>query len=375
MDRLLAFDEHTGVLRCEAGVLLGEILSLALPHGWFLPVVPGTRFVTVGGAIANDIHGKNHHRAGTFGCHVRSFELLRSDGSRRVCSPAGNTELYRATIGGLGLTGLITWAELQLRRVSNACFEVESHRFPDLDEFFAISGDSDSRFEYTVAWLDCAPQRQIRGRGIFSRGNHSTDEVTNCRPQSGRLAVPVTPPVSMVNSLSLKAFNLLYFARHGAGLKSARIHYQPFLFPLDGIGSWNRIYGPRGFFQHQSVIPAPNSRDVVREMLAYIAASGAGSFLAVLKVFGTMESPGLLSFPRPGATLAVDFPNRGPGTLKLLAGLDRIVDQAGGAIYPAKDARMTRDQFRRYFPCWEEFSRQVDPMFSSGFWRRVSEAS
>lgn len=374
MNRFIAFDPQTGVLECEAGVLLSEILDLVVPQGWFLPVTPGTKFVTVGGAIANDVHGKNHHRAGTFGRHVLALELLRSEGSRRRCSLDEHPEWFAATIGGLGLTGLVTRATIQLRRVAGPWMSGEAHRFKDLDGFFRLSQASDRDYEYTVAWIDCASEGKALGRGIFTRANHAPAH-PDSRPKapSLRLRVPVTPPISLINPLSLRAFNTLYYHRQRERVNHLTMHYEPHFYPLDGIGDWNRIYGPRGFMQYQCVVPPARSADCIETLLKTIAASGEGSFLAVLKQFGDIPSPGMLSFPRPGATLALDFPNRGTRTLNLLDRLDDIVAGAGGAVYPAKDARMPGRHFKHYFPAWESFSRYIDPRFSSSFWRRVME--
>jgi len=373
LDRFIAFDQETGVLRCEAGVLLDSILELCVPRGWFLPVVPGTRFVTIGGAIANDVHGKNHHAVGSFGRYVRRFELLRSDGTRRICSPQENADWFTATVGGLGLTGLTTWAELQLRRVPGAWFDTETRRFDRLDDFFELSAHSERDFEYTVAWVDCTARGNALGRGVFSRGNHCAAPSSAKSRRERGLRMPVTPPFSLVNGLTLHAFNWQHFHRAPKALQRSPQHYRPWLFPLDGIRDWNRMYGPHGFLQYQCVLPPPAARDGVRELLDRIAASGSGSFLAVLKQFGAIRSSGLLSFPCPGTTLALDFANRGPATFELLDRLDEVVAAAGGAVYPAKDARMSGERFREYFPAWRQFSGFIDPAFSSGFWRRVMQ--
>lgn len=369
LDRFIAFDPVSGILRCEAGVLLHHILQLVVPRGWFLPVTPGTRFVTVGGAIANDVHGKNHHLAGTFGAHVRCFELLRSDGSRLACSPTDHPDWFGATLGGLGLTGMVTWAELQLRPIANPWIAAETLRFTSLESFFELSAQSDRDYEYTVAWIDCLA---ARGRGLFMRGNVAAALPEQCpRPPGRHLSVPFTPPLSLIGKASLRAFNAVYYrkARQGA----ATVHYEPFFYPLDSIAAWNRIYGPRGFLQYQCVLPPTGGAEALRTILARISASGSGSFLAVLKQFGSAVSPGWLSFPRPGVTLALDFPNRGRPTFDLLADLDAVVAEAGGALYPAKDARMPGSLFRQAYPAWERFSDYVDPRFSSSFWRRVME--
>lgn len=381
LDRFIDFDPATGVLRCEGGVLLHSILKLVVPQGWFLPVTPGTQFVTVGGAIANDVHGKNHHAAGSFGNHVRGLELLRSDGTRRLCSPTEHPEWFAATIGGLGLTGLITWAEVQLRRVANPYVDAESIRFRSLEEFFELSAASERDFEYTVSWIDCAFEGQRLGRGLFSRANHApavldTQAVPRGLPatvgeQTRR--VPVTPPISLINTLSLKSFNTLYFHKQRRDAERGLAHYRPFFYPLDALLEWNRIYGPRGFYQYQSVVPHERALPTTRRMLQAIAHSGMGSFLAVLKQFGEPASRGMLSFPQPGTTLALDFPNTGPRLMQLMAELDRIVLEAGGRLYPAKDGRFGAAMFKAGYPQWQAFSEFVDPRFSSGFWRRVME--
>jgi FAD/FMN-containing dehydrogenase len=371
LDRFIAFDPHGGVLRCEAGVLFSDILDLVVPHNWFLPVTPGTKFITVGGAIANDVHGKNHHRAGTFGEHVRCFELLRSDGSRLQCSRSENADLFRATIGGLGLTGLITWAEFALHPIAHPSMSVENLRFTSLREFLALSAESESTHEYAVAWIDCAAGSTL-GRGVFTRANHASSASNGQRNTARRRwRMPFTPPVSLINRSSLRAFNALYFHRNRPAREEQ--HYDAYFYPLDAIADWNRMYGPRGFLQYQCVVPMSCAEGSLTELLLEIGRSRTGSFLAVLKVFGARPPAGILSFARAGTTLALDFPNHGQETLDLLERLDDIVSAAGGAVYPAKDARLRHARFVRYFPAWEAMLPHVDPRFSSGWWRRVME--
>lgn len=373
LDRFITFDGATGVLRCEAGVLLDTILDFCVPRGWFLPVVPGTCLVTVGGAIGNDVHGKNHHAVGSFGCHVRAFELLRSDGTRRTCSRDDNADWFAATIGGLGLTGLVTWAELQLQRVPGAWLDTETIRYDKLDDFFELSSESANTHAYTVAWVDCTTRGKALGRGVFSRGN-AIAQPSGCQAPRGRhLVMPVTPPLPLVNAGSLRVFNAFYFHRAPTAWQRAPRFYRRWLFPLDGIRNWNRMYGPAGFLQYQCVLPPQAACDGVRELLARITKAGTGSFLAVLKQFGETPSPGLLSFPRPGTTLALDFANRGRTTFVLLDRLDEVVAAVGGAVYPAKDARLSGEHFRQYFPAWQQFKAFIDPTLSSGFWRRVMQ--
>lgn len=371
LDRYIAFDPATGVLRCEAGVLFADILDFAVPQGWFLPVTPGTRYITVGGAIANDVHGKNHHGAGTFGEHLRGFELLRSDGQRIECDLTSNVDLYTATIGGLGLTGVIVWAEFQLLRIASPWMAQETRRFGNLAEFFALSAKSETDYAYTVAWIDCAASGKTFGRGVFYAANHAPSAAAARTSRQRRLSVPFTPPFSLINGLSLRAFNSLHFQRAREGHEI--VHYEPYFYPLDAIAEWNRIYGPRGFLQYQCVVPPEASEQATAELLRTIAASGSGSFLAVLKVFADRPAAGILSFPRAGTTLALDFSNNGAATFHLLDRLDDIVAAAGGAVYPAKDARMSGARFRQYFPRWQSMLPHIDPKFSSSFWRRVTE--
>ncbi len=373
--RFIAFDDATGTLRCEAGVTLTDILRFAVPRGWFLPTSPGTKFVTIGGAIANDVHGKNHHVAGTFGRHVTRFELLRSDGQRFVCSPSENEALFRATIGGLGLTGIILWAEIRLRAVSGPFIDMESIRFGSLDEFFEVSSESDTSSEFTMSWVDCMATGKSMGRGLFMRGNHAWQP--RIPGKSGdfkqRLSMPFDVPSGLITGPLLKAFNTALYHRQLPKRMRRTVPYDPFFYPLDSIGNWNRLlYGKRGFFQHQCVIPHEAAREALTAIFEQTAAAGQGSFLAVLKEFGDLESPGMMSFPRPGATLALDFANLGDSTLRLLNSLDDIVLAHGGAVYPAKDARMSPRMFEASFPKWREFAPYVDQRFSSSFWRRVT---
>jgi len=373
LDRFISFDEVTGVLRCEAGVLLSEVLRLTVPKGWFLSATPGTQFATIGGAIANDVHGKNHHDAGTFGSNVRRFELLRTDGSRLLCSPSENAEMFCATIGGLGLTGVVVWAEVQLRQVNNAFVDFELIRYANLDEFFELARESDRTFEHTVAWVDCLAGGDNLGRGLFMRGNPA-------QPVDGRLPkvsernlrFPFDPPFTLVNSLTLKAFNYVYYHKQISDSASGLMHYRKFFYPLDSIQQWNRIYGSKGFFQYQCVIPLGEMEFAIREILAKIAKENVGSFLAVLKLFGSKQSPGLLSFPMPGATLALDFPNAGDKTLRFLDELDEITLSGGGRVNPSKDARMSAKIFQAGFPNWTQMENLIDPRISSSFWRRVT---
>ena len=370
MDHVLSFDTSTGRMRCAAGVSLAAILQVAVPRGWFLPVTPGTKFVTIAGALANDVHGKNHHCAGTIGCHTTQFELLRSDGARFVCSPTQNPEWFAATIGGLGLTGIIVWVELQLKKISSSKIAVDTLAFHSLAEFLNITSASEQAgFEYTVAWIDCLSGRNARG--IFYRGNHAeTGELVAQGVNHGGPRVPFAFPEFALNRLSVKAFNTLYYRLKAGEKRGELVDYDPFFYPLDAVRDWNLIYGRRGLVQYQCVIPESAS-DAFQEILSAISDSGEGSFLGVIKKFGSIPSPGILSFPRPGLTLALDFPFRGERTLRLFSQLDFIVQSARGALYPAKDGRMSRHMFEISYPGLERFRPFVDPHLSSGFWRRM----
>ena len=370
LNRILGFAESSGMLRCESGVSLSDIIDVFLPEGWFLPLTPGTRFVTVGGAIANDVHGKNHHCAGTFGAHVRQIGLHRSNDGLVTCNSEVNSDMLRATIGGLGLTGVIAWADIQLKRVAGPWIDAESIPFQSLKTFLDLSRESNDRFEYTVAWLDCFAGKNPRG--IFFRGNHSADHGKEFRPKRGP-KLPFALPAWMLNRYSLKAFNSSYYRIHAVKKGAAVVPYDSFFYPLDSIRQWNLLYGKQGFLQYQCVIPETNL-EAFQELVDRIARSGMGSFLGVLKQFGAASPAGMLSFPRPGLTIALDFAMRGERTLKLMQSLDEIVQQSGGALYPAKDARTSPALFEASFPRWRGFVPYIDPKMSSSFWRRVTGA-
>ncbi len=374
LDRFISFDWIEGILRCESGVLLDEILALTVSRGWFPPVVPGTRFVTIGGAIANDIHGKNHHSAGTFGCHVRCLELLRSDGRRLRCSPSENPDWFMATVGGLGLTGLILWAEIALKRIDNPVMEVETIRYDKLDDFFELSMESDQKYEYTVAWVDSMARGKHLGRGHFIRANHAAPSIKHLSAPRYRARMAVDLPFSLVNRTSARVFNSLYYRRQARTRTTGLAHYEPFFFPLDQLLQWNRLYGQRGFHQYQCLLPlSTDGRNALRDIFKRGVDGGMECFLSVLKVFGDHKSAGLLSFPRAGVTVTLDLCHHGERTLGLLDDFDGVVRSVGGAVYPAKDARMSSSSFRHYFPQYHELERFRDPKFKSNFWRRVTE--
>ena len=372
LNRFISVDWARGTLTAEAGVTLAEILSITIPHGWFLPVTPGTQFATLGGAIANDVHGKNHHLRGTFGNHVLRFSLLRHEQKEIICSSSENIDLFSATIGGLGLTGLISWAEIKLMPIRASQIDSTVVRFGALSEFFELSTELDHQHEYSVAWIDCLAKGANTGRGVFIVGDHA--EFGNLEVNEGsKLIVPVTPPISLINNLSLRPFNEFYWRAHPAQRTRKRGSYEPFFYPLDRILHWNRVYGRKGFQQYQCVIPDNVAEIATRELLKAIADSGQGSFLAVLKRCGNISSPGLLSFPLPGTSLALDFPQNSDLSARLFPKLDSIVREAKGRLYPAKDAHMSGSDFRTAYPAWEQLEMLRDPTLNSAFWKRVTK--
>ncbi|WP_128912050.1 FAD-binding oxidoreductase [Granulicella sibirica] len=371
MNRLLSFDTTTGLLTAEAGITLGQILDFAVPLGFFLPVSPGTKYVTLGGAIANDIHGKNHHVAGTFGCHVTQFELVRSDGSRRLCSPTENPDFYAATIGGLGLTGFISWATLRLRPIVSRMIDYEGIQFHGIDEFLDITRQS-QHVEYTVSWVDCASTGKNFCRGVFMLGDHSKVPAELKPSPEPKLIFPFDAPGFALNHTTVSLFNTVFFHKQIKARVKALQDYEPFFYPLDKVLRWNRLYGKRGLLQFQYAIPWENAREGTVAILGEVAKSGLASFLAVLKAFGDVPSPGLMSFPQPGITLALDFPIKPDVTFPLFERLADMTRDFGGRLYPAKDAAMTASQFQTFYPQWEQLARFRDPLITSSFWERVT---
>ena len=370
LDRFIEVDWQSGRVTAETGVTLAEILAVSIPKGWFLAVTPGTQFVTLGGAIANDVHGKNHHVRGTFGNHVKQFGLLHKQ-QMLVCSPTQNEALFRATIGGLGLTGVIGWAEIQLIPIPSSQIDSTLVRFGNLGEIFALSQELDHQHEYSVAWIDCLAKGEQLGRGVFIVGDHAPYGSLTLSQRS-KLVVPLTPPISLINNMSLRGFNEVYWRKSPSKRTRVRTEYEPFFYPLDRVLYWNRVYGNAGFQQYQCVIPDAHAQSAMAQLLKTIATSGNGSFLAVLKRCGDCSSPGLLSFPLPGTSLALDFP-QSADLEKLFSHMDAIVREAGGRIYPAKDAHMSGSDFRTAYPEWEQVEALRDPSLNSRFWKRVTE--
>jgi decaprenylphospho-beta-D-ribofuranose 2-oxidase len=363
MDNFSAIDETARTIRCGSGVSLRQLLRLCMPRGWFLPVVPGTANVSVGGAIAADVHGKNHHLDGSFCDHVLDLTLLLANGELIRCSKTSNPELFQATCGGMGLTGIIIEATLQLREVPGVFIQRRSllaHSLRECFELFEVNSAS----SYSVAWLDCLARGKQQGRSVLYLGEHV--DVSNKRPSQhptrGWLTVPFDLPASLLNSYSLNLFNSAYFQAKRYAPKSDTVNSTSYFFPLDGIAHWNRLYGQRGFLQYQCLIPDDGAFEAISAILHKVSRAGKGSFLSVLKKMGAANS-NLLSFPGPGYTLALDFKFE-PGLFALLEELDAVVLAYGGRLYLAKDARMSEAVFKAGYPQWEKFvtlKQKIDP--------------
>ena len=355
--RLLSFDPDSGRLCCEAGTLLSDLLAVFVPRGWFPPVTPGTKFVTVGGMIAADVHGKNHHCHGSFGDHVESLDLAVADGRVLHCSKDENAELFAATRGGMGLTGVILRATFRLSRIETAVIRQETRRAANLREVMELF-EAGRDWTYSVAWIDCLARGGSLGRSLLYLGEHARTEELDPITRAAPLAlptkavrrVPMEFPAFALNRLAVAAFNEIYFRSGRPG--TALIDYDTFFYPLDAILEWNRIYGRAGFTQYQCVLPKSASQAGMTTLLNKIAASGAGSFLAVLKLFGRQD--GLLSFPMEGYTLALDFRASAP-VFSLLIELDAIVRDYGGRLYLAKDARCGAGMMSSGYPGLAKF--------------------
>ena len=348
---LIAFDEQQGTISCGAGISLDALLQFIVPRGWFLPVTPGTRYVTVGGAIASDVHGKNHHHAGSFSQYILSMELLLGNGELLTISSQQYTDLFRATCGGMGLTGIILSVQLQLMRVSSsnvvqrtiACSCLEN-----LVEHIEMSKDS----PYSVAWIDCLAKGAKLGRGILTLGEHAEDGLFHV-PSSRALSIPMVMPNYLLHPLSIRLFNQYYYHKARGARCQKKMAYQPFFYPLDSLQDWNRLYGRQGFLQYQFILPKAAGIEGLKSILSTIASSGKGSFLAVLKLLGKANA-NFLSFPQEGYTLALDF-KYSPAVLTLLSELDKMVIAYKGRIYLTKDARMDAEVFQQCYPNWQAF--------------------
>jgi len=374
LNRILSWDPENNILETEAGFTYEQALDFLVPRKKFMPVTPGTKYVTIAGAIANDVHGKNHHVDGTFGRHVISLELVRSDGEVLECSLEKNSELFKATIGGLGLTGIITKAKFFVKNFPTAFIYQESIKYDGLNEFFKLNEYSEKNFPYTVAWVDCTRQGKHMGRGIYIRGRNadsSSDIIPRKMPKESKKPFPFDYP--FINESTVKLFNFAFYAKQLNKINKGVVHYNPFYYPLDTIIDWNKSYGKKGFFQYQFVIPYGNERSGFNDFFNIITKSKLSSFLTVMKTFGEIESPGMLSFPIRGINLAIDVRNMGKMTLDMLRELDSLVLHHGGRIYPAKDSRMSPEHFKQFYPNWKSFSEYIDPKLISDFWKRVTQ--
>lgn len=381
LNRLLAFDAQSGVLECESGASLAEIIQYFLPRGFFLPVTPGTKFVTVGGAIAADVHGKNHHQDGTFGNFVLDFKLLTPGGDKLTCSANENSEVFWATLGGMGLTGVIVSARVKLRPVESAWVLVDYQKATNLEDALGRMTESDARYQYSVAWIDCLATGRHMGRAVLMRGNHAAANELPAKireplaqPYLRRWTLPFDFPSLALNSLTVRAFNTFFYGTHRNAARQL-VDIEKFFYPLDAIDHWNRLYGSRGFVQYQVALPLGGGLEGLTDVLTRLAKSRRASFLAVLKRFGK-PNPGPLSFPIQGYTLALDLP-AAPGLVPLLHELDRVVMGYGGRIYLAKDAVVKSESFAAMYPKLDQFrviKSRLDPrgLLSSSQARRLA---
>ena len=381
VNRFLDFDLSTGILRAEAGVTLAEILDVVVPKGWFLPVTPGTKFVSLGGCVAADVHGKNHHHDGSFGEHVLALELILTDGSRMICSSTEHPDAFWATVGGMGLTGIIGEVTLQLTPIQSAYVKVQHHQAQNLEQLFQQLQDPAIDDRYTVAWIDCLSTGASLGRGVVMCGHHATaaelpaGNAPFSIKQKPKRSIPFDLPSWALNPFSIGTFNALYYRQEGSKKAPFLSNYDSFFYPLDAINDWNRLYGKQGFVQYQCVIPNQTAFEGIKSLLTVLSSSKRASFLAVLKRFGP-EGNGMLSFPMAGYTLALDLPVRDAELFKMLDQLDQIVIQHGGRVYLAKDARLSAESFQAMYPHygeWLKVKNAIDPnnRFSSSLSRRL----
>lgn len=367
-NRMLSFDQESGLLNCEAGVTLEEILDVFVPQGWFVPVTPGTKFVSIGGAIASDVHGKNHHKEGCFSDHLHTFTLAAPDGNIYTCSREQNSDIFEATVGGMGLTGVILDASVRLKKIESSYIAQTMVKARNLDEIMKAI-EATAAITYSVAWIDCLSGGNRLGRSVLMAGEHAAASElpgTFRDPFSiahkGKKAVPFFFPSFSLNRFTVNAFNALYYGMKPGGTTHSVIDYDQFFYPLDGILHWNRIYGKRGFTQYQFVVPLKDAYEAIKSVLLLLNKEGLGSFLAVLKYFGPQRH-GMLSFPMEGYTLTLDFPIN-DALFPFLRRLDEIILAHGGRLYLTKDVRMDEAMFKAGYPNWRAFldiKNRLDP--------------
>ncbi len=368
-DKILSFDAINGILECQSGITLDKILEVIVPKGWFLPVTPGTKFITVGGAVASDVHGKNHHVDGSFSAHVLEMDVLLGNGETVTCSPTAYTDLFWATCGGMGLTGIIARVKFDLKKIETSYIKQKQVKAKNLEEVIQLFEEY-KHYTYSVAWIDCLKKGEGFGRSILILGEHAKPEDLDADkkanplllPGNKQISFPFNLPSFVLNQFTVKAFNFLYYGKNLKKVINNVVSYEPFFYPLDAILHWNRGYGKKGFVQYQFVLPLESKQGLI-EILKKISDEGLGSFLAVLKVFGKQDD--LISFPKEGYTLALDFPVR-RGLFEFLNELDEIVLKHNGRLYLSKDARMKSDIFWRSYSNANKFVeiiKKYNPLF------------
>ena len=381
LDRIRHWDENSGEIVCEAGTTLSQILEYIVPRGFFLPITPGTRHISVGGAIAADVHGKNHHRDGTISSQLLSIRLLTASGSVLTCSRTENSDLFWATLGGMGLTGVILDATLELRQIETAYMHTRTERCRDLDDALERMTSGDQSYEYAVTWIDCLARGAQMGRAVLLRANPARlvdlPAKLKAQPLSApiprKLPLPFSLPSGLLNPSTARIFNAALYRAFSDG--SSVVGYDRYFYPLDRIANWNRIYGRRGVVQYQLVLPPTGARQGLIEILERTIADHSASFLAVLKTTGPANKAPL-SFPMEGVSLALDFPNRGAALMRTIRALDEIVLHHGGRLYLAKDSTLRPGEFAAMYPRLREFQEikaRHDPeaRFSSSLARRL----
>ena len=368
-DKILYFDSNQGIFECQSGITLDKVLEVIVPKGWFLPVTPGTKYITVGGAVASDVHGKNHHVDGSFSAHVIEMEVLLSSGETLTCSKTQNPDLFWATCGGMGLTGIITRIKFDLKKIETSYIKQKQIKAENLDEVLRLFEEY-KHYTYSVAWIDCLKKGKNFGRSILMLGEHAGLNELDAKQKSEPLKLPVKKQISfpfnlpsfVLNQFTVKAFNFLFYSKNLKKEINDVVSYEPFFYPLDAVLHWNRGYGKKGFLQYQFVLPLESKQGLI-EILHRISDAGMGSFLAVLKVFG--EQDDLISFPKKGYTLALDFPVR-KDLFPFLDELDKIVLQYNGRLYLSKDARMNADVFWKSYENANQF-QEIIKKYNPGF--------